>query len=123
MPVISSVFGARLFDKISILENKGYRFSNLAQRANVEREHAAFSLENAQAMLEEYGAADIFYGLQTVNETFWQIDHNVRNCEQAKDFTPFFVELAHSICTDDEEWVAIKRRNNEVFGYRIFKEN
>ena len=47
MSVIFSVFGARLFDKISILENKCYRFSNLAQRANVEQEHAAFSLENA----------------------------------------------------------------------------
>ena len=81
MPVISSVFGARLFDKISILENKCYRFRNLAQRVNVERDHAALCLENAQAMLEEYGAADMFYDLQTVNETFWQIDDNVWGCE------------------------------------------
>ena len=57
-----------------------------------------------------------------VNETLWQIEDDIRDCERAKDFGSRFVELARSVYINNDERAAIKRQINEALGSELVEE-
>ena len=122
MSVIVAVSWGELLDKISILEIKRARLTDPAQLANVEHEHATLCAARDGAMPEGIDISDNFAALRAVNETLWQIEDDIRDCERLKDFGPRFVELARAVYTNNDERAAIKRRINEALGSEIVEE-
>ncbi len=122
MSVIVAVSWGELLDKISILEIKRARLTDSAQLANVEHEHATLCAARDGAMPEGIDISDNFAALRAVNETLWQIEDDIRDCERDKDFGPRFVELARTVYTNNDERAAIKRRINEALGSEIVEE-
>ena len=122
MSVIVAVSWGELLDKISILEIKRDRLSDPAQLANVEHEHATLCAARVKALPDGAEIAESFAALRTVNETLWQIEDDIRECERAKEFGDRFVELARSVYINNDERAALKRRINEALGSDIVEE-
>jgi hypothetical protein len=86
-----------LIDKIVILEIKAARISDSGKPVEVSKESnllnqidcvTAEFLQRIDALKEE---------LQQINETLWDIEDRIPDCERAQDFRPRFVELARGL--------------------------
>lgn len=102
-----------LFDRISILEIKSERLSRPEQRANVSRE-----LQLLRTRIGDQGLVAqvrrLFAELRVVNETLWDIEESIRDCERRKDFGSEFIQLARAVYLNNDRRAAIKRKINEL---------
>lgn len=122
MSVIVAVSWGELIDKISILEIKRAKLTDTAQLANVEHEHATLCAARDATLPKGANIDDSFAALRTVNETLWQIEDDIRDCERGQDFGARFVELARSVYITNDERAAIKRQINAALGSDIVEE-
>jgi hypothetical protein len=111
-----------LIDKITILEIKLARIADEAKLSNVRAElETLVRVRDAQIAPTPEIAADTAL-LKRANETLWEVEDHIRDCERAKDFGPRFVELARSVYRTNDERARIKRRINERLGSRLIEE-
>jgi hypothetical protein len=110
-----------LIDKISILEIKRDRISDPQKNANVRLE-----LKVLDDVLAGFALPDGFSGLKgelrRINETLWELEDQVRECEREKNFGPVFIEAARSIYKTNDRRAALKRELNELVGSSILEE-
>lgn len=57
--------------------------------------------------------------LREINETLWDIEDQLRECEYRKEFGSPFVDLARSVYNTNDRRADIKRRIDEISGSRI----
>jgi len=111
-----------LLDKISILEIKSERIGDAYKRANVERELDLLTgLWHAEAA-ETTEITALRARLKSLNETLWEVEDAIRECEHNGDFGERFVELARSIYRTNDQRAATKRAINELLGSTILEE-
>lgn len=111
-----------LLDKISILEIKVERIADPDKRHNVEREldlltglwHAT-SLETADVTAKRTE-------LKRINESLWDIEDAIRDCERDGDFGDRFVELARAVYRTNDRRAEVKREINHLLGSNIIEE-
>jgi hypothetical protein len=116
------VSAGELVDKVTILEIKAERISDPAKLANVRRELAGLS-EVLRPMLAAKPALEpIKASLRTINETLWQIEDDIRDCERNKDFGARFVELARGVYRTNDKRAAAKREIDRLLGSEIVEE-
>ena len=110
-----------LIDKITILEIKSERISEPTKLANIRRE-----LELLSAKLGAHaGQADVLRvkdALRDVNGALWDIEDEIRVCENAGDFGSRFVELARSVYITNDKRADLKRELNAVLGSGLVEE-
>ena len=128
-PVLIEASFGELADKITILRIKSVRMGDPAKLANVRREldtlDASFesavgpivTTKSLRGSLDELVAQ-----LTSVNETLWQVEDDIRDCERAKEFGTKFIELARSVYRQNDRRAAIKRQINDLLGSRIVEE-
>ena len=116
------VSAGELVDKVTILEIKSERIADPAKLANVRRELAGLG-EILRPMLAKTPALERSKAsLRTINETLWQIEDDIRDCERRKDFGPRFVELARSVYRTNDKRAAAKREVDALVGSEIVEE-
>jgi tetratricopeptide (TPR) repeat protein/ADP-heptose:LPS heptosyltransferase len=116
------VAGGELFDKITILQIKTERISSAAKLENIKRELASL-LETRQRLGPSSTALEsVIAELKKVNETLWDIEDKIRDCERAKKFDKTFVELARSVYHQNDHRSALKRQINDLLGSKIVEE-
>ncbi len=122
MPIMTPVSWGELLDKITILEIKRQRIADVAKQANVERELTALNaVVTASGKLPE-DAQPIIDQLRDVNETLWDIEDEIRECERTKNFGTRFVELARAVYHTNDKRAAFKRDLNDLLGSEIVEE-
>ncbi len=109
-------------DKITILEIKADRIIDQQKVVNVHAELALLrrifaGFENMPARVGE-----LKNELRGVNETLWEIEDRIRDCERRKDFGGCFIELARSVYITNDRRAAVKRQLNQVVGSAILEE-
>jgi hypothetical protein len=118
-PVLAPVSIGELIDKIVILEIKAARVTDACKLMEISKElnllnqidyGAAESRQEINALKEE---------LRQINDTLWDIEDRIRDCERAQDFGPRFVELARAVYKTNDRRAAVKRRINEASGSAI----
>ena len=99
-PVLAPVSIGELIDKIVILEIKAVRISDPGKLVEISKE---LNLLNQI----DYGSAesrqqiDALKGeLRQINETLWDIEDRICDCERGQDFGPQLVELARADLQD-----------------------
>jgi len=102
-----------LLDKISILEIKAARITDPEKLRAV---HYELDLlrgirDGGAALPADLSSA--VEALKTINESLWDIEDRIRECERRKDFGDAFVELARSIYRLNDRRSEMKRRINE----------
>jgi hypothetical protein len=110
-----------LLDKITILQIKSERIGSEAARANVARELALLRKVAGEAMRHRAVPA-LVARLQSVNETLWEIEDRIRECEASAEFGASFVQLARSVYQQNDLRAAIKRRINQLLDSSLVEE-
>jgi hypothetical protein len=102
-----------LLDKISILEIKAARLTDAGKLNSVrfELELLRNARENHPGLAGEF-AADAA-ALKAINESLWDVEDRIRDCERRGDFGDAFVEFARSIYRLNDRRADVKRRINE----------
>lgn len=122
MPIMTPVSWGELLDKITILEIKRQRITDVTKQANVERELAALNeVVTTSGKLPE-DAQPIIDQLRHVNETLWDIEDEIRECERTKNFGTRFVELARAVYHTNDKRAAFKRDLNDLLGSELVEE-
>jgi tetratricopeptide (TPR) repeat protein len=122
LEVFVPVAPGELIDKITILEIKMERIREAAKLANVRAELAELTAVRDRCLPRSVELARLTSSLKAVNETLWQIEDAIRDCERAQDFGPRFIELARSVYQNNDRRAALKRQINERLGSRLLEE-
>ncbi len=111
-----------LLDKISILQIKTERMTNVEKRKNVEHELALLVSVRNREIRQSTSLEDMVCALRQVNERLWDIEDAIRVCEQSQDFGPGFVELARAVYRTNDQRAALKYRINILLGSPVIEE-
>jgi hypothetical protein len=116
------VSAGELVDKVTILEIKSERIADPAKLTNVRRELAGLSAITDPLLKANAGLAPLKASLRRINETLWQIEDDIRDCERAKDFGAKFIELARAVYRTNDQRAVAKRKIDELLGSDILEE-
>lgn len=121
-PILVEVAPGELIDKLTILQIKLERMTDVEKLRNVrvELEVLEAARDGAMAPTPELGA--LTAQLKQVNEALWDIEDAIRDCERERDFGPRFVELARSVYHSNDRRAALKRQVNELLGSKLIEE-
>ena len=111
-----------LIDKITILEIKSERIADAGKLANVRLELQVLAETRDAALPVSDALTRLIADLKRVNETLWQIEDDIRDCERAGDFGPRFIQLARDVYITNDRRAALKRDINVLLGSRLVEE-
>ena len=117
-PMVPVSWG-ELLDKITILEIKAARMTDVAKRTNVVTE---LTLLSDIASTARPQVAELTADLKAVNEALWDIEDEIRDKELAQAFDARFIELARAVYVTNDRRAALKRQINQALGSRLVEE-
>lgn len=103
-------------DRISILEIKRERIDDAVKRRHVEAELDAVTIAFFAAVPDTSEFRVLFAKLKSLNETLWEVEDDIRNCEARGDFGEAFIALARRVYLTNDERAQVKREINRLFG-------
>lgn len=121
MRIEIEIGAGELFDKISILRIKDARITDPVRRANVRRELEVLN-ERAATLPRSDALTALEQRLRDVNESLWDVEDALRDCERRQDFGARFIELARAVYFTNDDRARIKRAVDELLGSRIVEE-
>jgi hypothetical protein len=120
-PLLVEISPGELLDRLTILEIKSVRLTDLLKPGHIGAERAA--LAQARSSLREApGLESLEAQLREVNEKLWEIEEAIRLCEQRQDFGPRFVELARAFYQTNDRRSGLKRAVNDLLPSRIVED-
>lgn len=120
-PIWAPVSVGELLDKVTILRIKAARIPDEAKLAHVRAELAA--LEAVTAAVPATPTLDaLLDALQATNETLWEVEDALRDCEARSDFGPDFVRLARAVYVTNDRRAGLKREVNRLTGSALVEE-
>ena len=111
-----------LIDKITILEIKAERIGDPAKQQNVLSELRLLAGVRDAQFARNNEIDRLARELKQVNESLWEIEDEIRECERRRDFGARFIELARAVYQRNDLRSQVKRKINEVSGSRIVEE-
>jgi len=126
MNVSIKVSVGELLDKISILSIKAERIHDREKHANVCYEHSILCeiLEDLKKQypkhVEDLDKAVV--DLERINTKLWDVEDNIRACENAKDFGEEFIKLARQVYRLNDERSQAKYEINKKVKSRVVEE-
>ena len=111
-----------LLDKISILQIKAERIDDPAKLENVQTELRCLEQTRIHSVSPSPELDKLLGQLKTVNEALWEVEDELRSCEQRQEFGARFVDLARSVYRHNDHRSDLKRQINVLLGSRIVEE-
>ena len=111
-----------VLDKITILEIKSERISDVGKLANVKRELELLQSSWRQSVVEDDTVRRIHDELKTINEALWEIEDDIRDKERAREFDQVFIDLARSVYVTNDQRANAKKELNIYLGSEIVEE-
>jgi tetratricopeptide (TPR) repeat protein len=108
-----------LIDKITILEIKRKNIHDRAKLHHVLAELKALQAARDRDMERSPKLVRLTSQLRRVNQRLWQVEDEIRRCEQVKDFGPRFIRLARSVYRLNDRRSILKSRISEMLGSAI----
>lgn len=130
MRIFVDISPGELLDKMTILFIKEKRIKDPAKLKNIRKETKLLAykydtLRNRLAGPEDEKLAELmllFDQLQEVNEKLWDIEDQIRDLENKKDFGDKFIQTARSVYINNDYRAQIKRSINELLDSEIIEE-
>lgn len=122
MRVTIPVSFGELVDKITILELKASKIRDLDAREHVEHELGLLRAAHATLVPANTAVEQATAELRAINQTLWDIEDELRECERRQNFGPAFVELARRVYKTNDMRSAVKRRLDVALGSEIREE-
>ncbi len=111
-----------LFDKISILEIKEVKIINKKSLKNVKYELFKLKQIVKNSNIEIIGISSLIKKLKKVNLRLWEIEDEIRQMEQKKQFDENFINLARKVYVENDKRSQIKLQINVILKSKIFEE-
>jgi Family of unknown function (DUF6165) len=121
-PIFAPISIGELIDKITILEIKSERMNDPQKLRNVNAELAMLRALASKAGLNASEMAPHAEELKSINAALWDIEDEIREFEERKDFGARFVELARSVYRTNDHRARVKQRINAAFGSSLIEE-
>jgi len=122
MDIFVPISVGELLDKITILNIKCERLQDADQLANVRRELKLLEKARDECLRSTPSVEHLSAQLKVVNESLWDVEDKIRNCERNSDFGERFIELARSVYRYNDRRSALKREINLSLGSSIVEE-
>lgn len=119
------VSNGEILDKVSILEIKLDRITDVQKLSNIQNEWNA--LQYAVKIITGLAnSKDEFHqavtALRTTNEKLWDVEDALRSKEKAKDFGNTFIKLAREVYVLNDQRAALKSTINNLTGSNLREE-
>ena len=111
-----------LIDKITILEIKLDRMVDAEKLVNVKREFEVLTAARDDALKQTPELDRLSADLKKANESLWEVEDDIRDCERANDFGDTFVKLARAVYVNNDKRSQLKRKINELLGSSLIEE-
>jgi tetratricopeptide (TPR) repeat protein len=111
-----------LIDKLTILEIKAERMADAQKLVHVRHEQERLTAAVDGAIIASAELVALRTELRAVNETIWEIEEAIRDCDRRGDFGPSFVALAQAVYRTNDQRAALKRRINELLNSELVEE-
>ena len=122
MDILIPASAGELIDKITILEIKLKNIVDPVKNRNVSIELEALSKCFEENIIQSNEIEELKTNLKQVNGALWNIEDDIRQCEQAGEFGEKFVELARSVYRQNDKRAALKKEINILLGSSIIEE-
>lgn len=122
IPILVEIAPGELIDKITILEIKFERIADADKRKNVRVELEVLKAARDRAIAPSPEMTSLTEALKKINETLWEIEDRIRECDRTQDFGPNFIELARSVYRTNDRRAAVKRQINDLLGSKLIEE-
>lgn len=120
--IMTEIGSGELIDKITILEIKADRISDLEKLKNVMHELSVLRAARDTHLSGIEGLTDLATQLKTINEALWEIEDDIRACEARRDFGQKFIDLARAVYITNDKRAAVKKEINLLTGANIIEE-
>ena len=122
MGLMIPVSWGELLDKLTILQIKNERIESPGKLANIIKEYDALD-EIRRSRCQPSSELDrLVQELRLVNETLWEVEDAIRECEREKDFNSRFIELARSVYQTNDRRAHLKYLINDLLGSDLIEE-
>ena len=121
-PILVEIAPGELIDRMTILVIKTERITDAAKLANVQIELETLQRARDAGVPASDELDRLTAELKAVNESLWEIEDDIRDCERAQDFGPRFIELARAVYVTNDQRAALKHAINDLLGSRIVEE-
>ena len=122
LDILIPASAGELIDKITILEIKLKNIVDPVKNRNVSIELEALSKCFEENIIQSNEIEELKTNLKQVNSALWNIEDDIRQCEQAGEFGEKFVELARSVYRKNDKRAALKKEINIMLGSSIIEE-
>ena len=117
--ILAPISLGELIDKITILEIKKEHMIG-TQKKNVEKElkSLVIILESKKYKID----SNLIIKLKEVNKSLWEIEDQIREKENKKDFKEEFIKLARSVYKENDRRANIKKEINQKYNSSLIEE-
>ena len=122
LDILIPASAGELIDKITILEIKVKNIRDPEKNRNVVKELEALDICLKKNVSDTHHLTDLRASLKSINETLWDIEDDIRLCEQRGDFGDKFIKLARSVYRQNDKRAAVKKEINLLLGSSIIEE-
>ena len=116
------VSAGELLDKIAILQIKKERISDEFKLANICRELDSLEHTRDESIPSSDELESLVNELRSVNESLWDIEDDIRECERQQDFGDEFIQFARQVYITNDRRSDVKRSINKLLRSRLVEE-
>jgi len=120
--ILTPISPGELLDKLTILQIKSEKITDVDKLANVNNERAALQ-SVADANIPRTDAMQVLKSaLLEVNKQLWVIEDDIRDCERSGNFGDKFIRLARAIYITNDKRADLKKQVNLTLGSTLIEE-
>ena len=117
--ILAEISLGELIDKITILEIKKIKLSDVKKLEQVEKELSSLIATFNEYISDSSQIQSEINNLKSINLKLWDIEDGKRAAEKNKDFGENFIELARNVYKYNDERAKIKLKINNLLGSNI----
>ena len=117
--ILAEISAGELIDKITILEIKQEKITDVEKLKDVEKELSSLNNIFEKTILDSSKIRLLIDELKIVNLQLWDIENGKRQAEKNNDFGEKFVELARNVYKNNDKRSKIKLKINIICGSNI----
>ena len=117
--ILAEISLGELVDKITILEIKKIKLSDIKKLEQVEKELLSLNTTFKEYISDSSQIQSEINNLKSINLKLWDIEDGKRLAEKNDDFGEKFIELARNVYKYNDERAKIKLKINNLLGSNI----
>jgi hypothetical protein len=117
--ILAEISAGELIDKITILEIKKIKITDVNKLKEIEKELVSLSCTFTELIPDPSKIQSLITSLKSINLKLWDIENGKRFAEKNNDFGKEFIKLARSVYINNDERAKIKLQINNALGSNI----